>query len=188
MPMTAVEIALLSSACALAGVLLAALIGGLYTLRAKQNEYINDYYKTVIQRRIAAYEQLENLIREFKVAVVDKDNQPYHFAFSRDNPKVSALTQLYALMTQGLWLSEEAFVQTRELNYLLFRMPDVGTEAIAFGKDHYQDIARRREALEIILAADMLELHKVARFLAAKKKSKAGFQAVQLYPPEPPNQ
>jgi hypothetical protein len=182
MPLSAVEVALISSGCTLAGVLLAALMGGLYTLRVKRNEYINDYYKTVIQRRITAYEQLENLVVEFKVAVVDKDNKPYHFAFSRENPKASTLTRFYFLTSQALWLSDDALVQTRELNYLLFRMPDTEAEAIDFGKQHYQDIARRREALENILAADMLELHKVSRFLAGKKKKrKSEFQAVELY-------
>jgi hypothetical protein len=186
MPLSAAEVALISSGCTLAGVLLTALIAGVYTLRAKHNEYINDYYKTVIQRRIAAYEQLENLIVEFKVAVVDKDNRPYHFPFSRENPKVSVLARLYSLMDQALWLSDEALVQTRELNYLLFRMPDAEAEAIDFGKQHYQDIAGRRETLENILATDILDLHKVSRFLMAKKKSKSGFKAVQLYPTEAP--
>jgi len=39
-----------------------AVIAGAYALRAKKNEYVNDYYKTVITRGIAAYEQLESLI------------------------------------------------------------------------------------------------------------------------------
>jgi hypothetical protein len=180
--MSAVEIALISSGCTLAGVLLAAVIGGLYTLRAKQNEYANDYYKTVIQRRIAAYEQLESLIVDFKIAVVDKDNKPYHLAFSGETPKVNILRRFYLLRSQALWLSEDAFVETRELNYLLFGIPDAEAEAINFGKRHYPDIAKRREVLESILAADMLELHKVARFLTRKKRSKSALQAVQLYP------
>jgi len=50
------------------------------------------------------------------------------------------------------------------LNYLLFSMPE--TNAIEFGKQHYQAIAQIRESLEKILAADMMELHKVGRFLA----------------------
>lgn len=62
--------------------LLSAVVAGLYSLRAKRNDYVNDYYKIVIQRRIAAYEALERLIFPLKTAVVDEeDNRSYHFLF-----------------------------------------------------------------------------------------------------------
>jgi len=59
-------------------------------------------------------------------------------------------------MAKGLWLSDQAFDKIRDLNYLLVRMPDKESEAIKFGKEHYQTIAGLRDALERILAADML--------------------------------
>jgi hypothetical protein len=31
-------------------------IAGVISLRAKREDYVNDYYKTVLKRRIAAYE------------------------------------------------------------------------------------------------------------------------------------
>jgi hypothetical protein len=73
-------------------------------------------------------------------------------------------------MAKGLWLSDQAFDKIRDLNYLLVRMPDKESEAIKFGKEHYQTIAGLRDALERILAADMLEMHRVQRFLRRKKK------------------
>src|ERR1019366_4097014 len=71
-----------------------------------------------------------------------------------------------------------------ELNYLLFKMPESESDAIAFGKEHYPAIAKLRETLETILAADMLDMHKVGRFLRRRKTRKSGFRAVQLYPPD----
>jgi hypothetical protein len=178
------QLALISGGFALGGLVLGALIAGVYNLRAKRNEYVNEYYKIVIQRRIAAYEQLENLIIAFKASVVDRDNKPYHVPFSGENDKVAALIQLGSAMSQGLWLSDEAFKKTTELNYILFRLPTVERDVINFGKEHYQAIAELREALERILAADMLDMHKVGRFLRRKKTRKLGFHAVQLYPPD----
>jgi hypothetical protein len=87
-------------------------------------------------------------------------------------------------MTQGLWLSDEAFEKLTKLNYLLFKMPETESEAISFGKKHYAAIAELRDTLEKILATDMLEMHKVGRFLTRKKTRKSEFRAVQLYPPD----
>jgi hypothetical protein len=174
-----IQLALISGSFALG----AALVGGIYSLRAKRNEYVNDYYKTVIQRRIAAYEQLERLIVDFKTSVVDKDNKLYHLPLSGENPKDNAFRQLFSTMSQGLWLSDEAFAKTTELNYLLCRMPSTESDAINFGKQHYPAIAEIRDALEQILAADMLELHKVGQFLKRKKnRPDLGFRPVQLNP------
>jgi hypothetical protein len=179
---TTFQLVVISGAFALGGGVLGALIVGAYNLRAKRNEYVNEYYKLVLQRRIAAYQQLESLIIDFKASVADKDNKPYHLPFSGENAKQKAFKRLHSVMSQGLWLSDKAFVKTRDLNYLLFPMPEAEADAINFGKQHYQAIAELREALERILAADMMDLHNVGRFLKGKKKNKSGFHPVQLYP------
>jgi hypothetical protein len=152
-----------------------AFIAGLYNLRAKRNDYVNDYYKTVIKRRIAAYEKLENLIVWLKAAVIDKDNRPYHVLFSRDNDWENAYKLLFDVMSQGLWLSDETFTKIRDLNYLLFSLKTEQGGMIEFGKDNYQVIAELRSELEKLLAVDMLSLHDVKRFLKCKKKKDHGF-------------
>jgi hypothetical protein len=178
---SALQLALLSSVFTFGAVTLAALVAGLYNLRAKRNEYVNDYYKTVIQRRIEAYEQLEGLIILFKTTIVGEDAKPYHLPFSGEHHTEDVFKRLFSGMSQGLWLSEEAFEKTAELNRLLFRVPEAQAAAISFGKQHYQAVATVRDDLERILAADMLELHKVGRFLKRKKNRKdPGFRPVQL--------
>jgi hypothetical protein len=175
------QLAMVSGGFLLGGALIGALVAGIYNLRAKRNEYINDYFKTVIHRRIAAYEQLEGLIACFKAAVVGKDRKPYHLPLSGEGAKEDIFTRLFAVMSQGLWLSNEAFDKVTELNYLLFGVPNLESDVIAFGKQNYQTIATLRDELERILAADMLELHDVGRFLKRNQKRKdPGFQPVHL--------
>jgi len=171
-------LAILSSSL-ISGVL-GALIAGAYTLRGKRNEYINDYYKTVIQRRLAAYEQLERLIVALKTSVLDTDNRPYHQLFSKDDDWESVHILLFQVMSQGLWISDEAFEKTRNLNYLAFRLEPGDSGVIEFGKQNYEAIATLRSDLENILAADMLELHDVKRFLKRKKQKVSGFHFVRL--------
>jgi hypothetical protein len=176
-----IQLALISGGFLLGGALLGALVAGIYNLRVKRHEYINDYYKTVIQRRIAAYEQLEGLIACFRAAVVGKDRKPYHLTLSGEAPEEDIFKRLFAVMSQGLWLSDEAFAKITELNYLLFGVPHVEGDVIDFGKQNYQAIATLRDALERILAADVLELHDVGRFLKRKKnRNDPGFHPVQL--------
>jgi hypothetical protein len=176
------QIASITGGCALFGAMLGAVIAGYFSLRSKRNEFVNDYYRTVIQRRIDAYEELEKLIVAYKTSVVDKDCKPYHLPFALKSQNENAFMLMGSAMSQGLWLSEEAFALIRDMNYLLFQMPDSEDKLIVFGKEHYQKIAEYRESLEVTLASDLLSLHKVKRFLAQKTKRRSGFHPVQLYP------
>jgi hypothetical protein len=174
-------LALVSGGFALLGALAGTLVTGVFNLRAKRNEYVNDYYKTVIQRRIGAYEALESVIVSFRTCVMDDDGKPYHLPFSGEDSQKGVFVPLHAAMSQGLWLNDGAFEKTSELNRLLFSLPANKEEAINFGKKHYYTvIAELRDALECILAADMLEMHNVEGFLARRKNRRWGFRAVRL--------
>lgn len=62
--------------------ILGGVIAGFVTLRVARSQYVNDYYKTLVQRRVAAYVQLEYLITMLKTSVADdSDNKAYHLAF-----------------------------------------------------------------------------------------------------------
>jgi hypothetical protein len=138
--------------------ILGALIAGGYTLKGKQNEYINDYYKTIIQRRIAAYEQLERLIVWLKITVNDDDYRPYHILFSDDDDSENIDKQLLSVMSQCLWYSEDTFKKTQELINLIFSLKPDNSGIIEFGKQNYKTIATLRVDLEKNLAIDMLKL------------------------------
>jgi hypothetical protein len=165
---------------AMAGIIAGAVITGIYNLISNQRNYANDYFKTVVAKRIAAYEQLEKLIIDLKTAVLDTDKKPYHLIFCTADDKIAAHLAVGRVMNHALWLSDECFRKTQELNRLLFRLGQTES-AIEFGKTHYQKIAQIRSELEDILAADMKQLHDVRRFLRNKKKrADAGFEDVAL--------
>lgn len=163
-------------------VIAGAIIAGAYGLRARRNEYINDYYKIVIARRIAAYEKLESLIVWLKTSVVDeKDKRPYHLLFSfEDGEKWDRpFVVLYGVMSQSLWLSDEVFAKTRDLSYLMFHFKEPGS-IIEFAKENYEKVASIRAELERLLAIDMLSLHEVTEFLVSKNKPDPGLHPVYL--------
>ena len=157
-----------------------ALIAGAFSLRGKRNDYANDYFKTIVKRRVEAYEKLEQLINALKLTVLDDDQRPYHQVFSND----STWTEVYKLFlistSHPLWLSSEVFVKARELNYLLLQASYNNRGLVEFGKSSYTCIARLREEIERLHAIDMLSLHKVEVFLKQKKAHHSGFIPVDL--------
>ncbi|WP_422842814.1 hypothetical protein [Acidovorax sp. M2(2025)] len=152
-----------------------ALIAGAFGLRGKRNDYVNDYFKTIIKRRLEAYERLEQLINALKLTVLDDDQRPYHQVFSNE----ATWTEVYKLFLDStshpLWLSSEVFSKTRELNIMFLKASHDKRDLIEFGKSNYPPIAELREEVERVHAKDMLNLHNVEHFLKQKKEQRSGF-------------
>lgn len=155
--------------------LLAAIAGGIiagfFTLRVAHDKYVNDYYRTVVQRRLGAYEQLENLITTLKTSVADdKDNRVYHLLFSSGD-NTEAHKALFFILSQSMWLSDDVVNEAIALNRLLFNSHDESGDPYRFAKDHYKEIADTRTRLERLHARDFMTLHDVKTFLKSKKPS-----------------
>jgi hypothetical protein len=163
----------------LTSTVVSAVVSGLISLYGKQREYVNEYYKIILNRRITAYEQLESLIVSLKVSVVDSDGKPYHLLFSQEDACRIAHTLLQNILIQALWLSREAFEKSQELNYLLFSLKPEGA-AIDFGRAHYEKIGKLRHDLEQIVATDLIKLHDLKGFLRQKKKEEHKINLVSL--------
>jgi len=150
---------------------IAAAVAGWFNLRSKRSEYEKAYFKMVLERRIKAYEQVEALIIKIKIAVLDDDRQPYHLLFSDNETKDTIYTALFSVMASALWLSDDLFNETRNLNVLIYSGSE-GTGAanlISFGKRNYREVAELRMRVEKLHARDMLTLHEVPKFLRSKK-------------------
>lgn len=157
-----------------------AFITGAFGLRGKRNDYVNDYFKIVIKRRLDAYEKLELIINALKTSVLDDDQRPYHQVFSND----ATWTDIYRLFLEAtahpLWLSDSVFSKTREFNMMLLHASSHQRDLVEFGKLNYAPIAEWREQLERLHAKDMLELHDVEGFLKKKKEHQSGFSAIDV--------
>lgn len=164
---------------------LTAIITGTFVLRAKRNEYANDYFKLVLERRLDAYEAIERLIVELKVAVLDVDQRPYHRLFSKDDDRIEVYRLLVAVLNKSLWLSDELFTLTRSLNILVYNNTSGNVGLIEFGKQHYIAIGKLRTKIERTYAEDMLVLHEVPRFLKRKNPSDA-YTPIPPQRPSPP--
>lgn len=145
-------------------------IAGWFGIRLKREEYASAYYKLVLERRLAAYEEVEKLILSIKTAVVDDDRGIYHLLFANDDDYANVYKRLQATSLVSLWITDELFALTRELNLLIFSQMKE-TELIEFGKKNYKAVAELRTKMERIHSTDMLVLHDIAQFLKSKQPS-----------------
>ncbi|HVY32880.1 MAG TPA: hypothetical protein VG960_00540 [Caulobacteraceae bacterium] len=172
---------------ALISAIVSGVVAGLFSLHALQTQYRNEYYKRVLENRIIeAYARLERLIGLFKTSVADYDNRLYHLVFVDGGDKLLIHRSIIEIQSVALWISDEAFEASRELNLLMFSLPEDAEKTKAFAKDRYQMIATAREKLERVVSNDMLTLYNVPQFLKVKGRRTRGFEFVNL-PTQTPN-
>jgi hypothetical protein len=103
-----------------------------------------------------------------RIAVVDDDRRPYHILFS-NNDEAAIYRQLLDVMSQALWLSDDLFQKTRDLNLLIYGRDTTKESLIEFAKTKYVAIGELRTQIEEFHGRDMLALHEVRQFITAKK-------------------
>jgi hypothetical protein len=143
-----------------------ALIAGWFALRTKRHEYTNDYFKHVLGKRLAAYEDVERVTVMLRTAVLGEDQRPYHLLFAQPSEDVYKL--LLNMTVNAFWLSGELFEKTRQLTVLLYSHAPTSGTLVSFAQEHYRTLAELRTAVERVHAQDMLTLHDVPHFLKRK--------------------
>lgn len=152
-----------------------AVITGLFVLRAKKSEYINQHFKALVQRRLNAYDEIELAINDLKTTVLGEDQRPYHQPFATEESWAKVCLMLMNATAHPLWLSNDIFARLRELNKMVFQASANDRGMIDFGQANYRAIALLREEIEMLHARDMLDLHNVKKFLKSKQK-RVGFE------------
>ncbi len=166
-----------------------AIINSFFSYKIKTYDFKSDYYKKIIQRRISAHEQLEDLVVALKLAVTDDDKLPYHFLFSDENTKATEYYSLFMkLQPHILWLSEELFLILRDIQDTMHDYAESGS-VIEFGKRNYNRLAELRHQMEQAMSRDLLMLHDVPGFLSRKQMASSSYR--EFSPPrtqtaEPP--
>lgn len=143
---------------------------------AQNKSFKYDYYKLVINKRMEAYQYVDNQIKTMKFSVLDDDGNYYHSMFYGDSKTVLVNQRDFMLAkTNGIWLSSKMENALTHLNQLLLEINKEITDDIysnvLVGKKYYTAVVRAREHVENLLKQDMLTLYDVEDFLKEKKKS-----------------
>ena len=144
---------------------------------ALNKSFKNDYYKLVINKRIAAYQYIDNQLKTIKISALDDDAKPYHLMFYGDSKTVyKNQHNLIFARANGIWLSSKMEDALYELNKLFFEINNSITDDIdgnvVVAKEYYYKVAEARDKVEMQLRKDMLVLYDVKGFLKEKRNFK----------------
>lgn len=139
----------------------------------KKIDYKNEYYKKVIQKRIEAYEFLENQIVRLKQSTLDdRDGKAYHIIFAHgEEYYISSMTPTIQTSAYSLWIHVDTFEVFNKLKSIFFDISfslnnsnNRNEDLIIMGKKYYREIALIRDELEQCVRNDYLNLHKIEEF------------------------
>lgn len=161
--------------------LLSAIITGIITYfvnkKILNQTYKNEYYKSILEKRLNAYQYIETQIAVLKFTIIDIDKKPYYSIFQNDCKKYLEYQQnIHLALSHSIWLSSSMLDNVSALNQLFFTITTEITDDInsniEIGKIYYYQISALRENIEKCLLNDFKNLHNLDNFLNKEIKYK----------------
>ena len=160
--MTATEII----ATILSSSILSAGLTGFITWRMKQNEFMKTVFLNFINRRLEAYNELENLLGTLSFVIRDDDGIKYHSIYSRVESFQNFILNLGLVLKFNTWYSNDILVILRKINDLQetlggmrFDSEEAIKSNIIIGKENYERICRLKDELLAQIRTDFKNIH-----------------------------
>jgi hypothetical protein len=137
-----------------------------------QLQFKRDYFKEIIGKRLNAYQQVDELIGILRMTTYDDSGRIAHALFLNKAIYERATFIAAAAVGLSLYLSESIRDTLSKVNFILLKLPQNASEGEAFdiGVAERDALSELRQKLEHLVAADLLELYKVRRFLKTKRR------------------
>lgn len=163
----------------ISGSVVAAVISGLFNIFNKKTDYTDSYFKIVVEKRVNAYMELQQLVMFLKTATIDPiDRKAYHVLLQSSESSHLVKETLFKLAQNDIWFSNDISRSMIELSRIIFSLPsDELINSVA--KENYKEIANLRENIERACLRDIASLHQVPKFLKSKAVD-SGFVNVNL--------
>lgn len=156
--------------------IISALISYIISVRLKNIDYKNEYYKKILDKRLDAYKYLENQIAVMKTTVMDdEDGKAYHFIFGSGSDGVIEFHKnLVVAMSYSIWINDKTVKIMEDLNQYFYLISSVNDEKqiVSKAKRDYHKIAGLRKELEKSVKSDLFNLHNLDEFIKEKKNEK----------------
>jgi hypothetical protein len=153
----------------------------------QKNNYKNDFYKKLLDKRISAYEEIEKLLVLLKTLVhIEKDKLCPQFCHFGKEYFDNFVISLAATSLNSFWLSNEMSHKITEFNIFLLQEIDYNIdenknedeELIRLGIINRERIKELRLEIEKIMYQDLKKLHDIKAFT---KKFKIEGEQLALY-------
>ncbi|WP_149867328.1 hypothetical protein [Solirubrum puertoriconensis] len=176
----AVYFILIAAGLAAVASLASSIITARLNLKSKDKEYLNDYHKKVIDKRIKAIEAVESLMALFSTSYTHQVNgeKKLYNCFFVDELESEKLSNIVDKMGEfGMWYSINTIRSLEGFCEMIF--PIVrrartleGEELVMYAIKQKEKIKHKIEIIEGCLGEDMDKLYDVKGFFKAKFKNK----------------
>jgi len=174
---TSIIISIISSS------VIATVFASIINIFIKKIEFKQAYYRIILDKRLKAYEWLENQIALLKTTVADdRDNKSYHIIFSYGINEYYDFTKNIMLANAySLWINERTNVILNDLLHIFNQINleikgDKEEMLINLGKNYYFKISDLRNTLESTVRNDLLYLYKFSDIF-----NKKALKSIQYY-------
>lgn len=159
------------------GVLVSAFVAYLTSIIVQRNGFRNDYYKTILDKRIEAYQFVDTQLMQLRMTLFDDDDQKqFHLIFG-DNGKTffEFHKNMNLTSVRSIWFSEEMLKSFSKLNTLFYEISVIISDdpnvSERIGKQYFEEIMTAQRDVSRIMVADIGNLHDIKGFLKSKKKA-----------------
>lgn len=155
---------------------ISAIVGGLMNWWFQEKSYRNDYYKTIISKRLEAYESVAHIVAQLRISVTDEnDKKPFHIGlYESPNQLFTTLMSMCLAAMSNLWLSEKMIEKLTTLNRITynFSVDKTSDNGVSKAKEYYEEIGQIRTDIENCMKQDLIDLYDVKKFLKKEVKRK----------------
>ena len=157
---------------------IAALVSSITAYLIKKYEYRSEYFKLVLNKRLEAYQKLEELLIHFRITANDESDHQFYYSLIFDKRKYleNFITKLSLLRFESIWFSNEVIISLDKLGQI-FMIIDQAYKGksdallIAEGKKRYKEFAKLKKDLEVTIIRDLENLADVRKHFRNKKNT-----------------
>lgn len=159
----------------LAGVILSAIVAYFTSINTQKNSYRNEYYKTIIQKRLDAYNFIDTQLMVMRVTMYDNDDgKYYHMFFDNEGTKYFEYqNNLTQATIRSIWISADMLDAIIALSRIFYEISDKITDDkddnIKVGKAYYDRLRNAQIKVSKALVTDIADLYDVDSFIKRKK-------------------
>lgn len=171
------SIELMVSIISVTGVILSALVAYITSLKVQRNSYRDEYYKTIIAKRLEAYEYINNQLMVMRLLVFDDDDRKYYHVFFDNgaNKLLEYQNNLHHASARSIWFSAEMIDAIGKLSSIFYEINNLITDDtdqnVEIGKKYHERLRSAQLNVSKALVADIADLYDVDSFIKSKKNA-----------------
>jgi hypothetical protein len=176
-----INVALISACISAMAVIITGGISYMALTKTKNIDYKHSYYEKILQKRIEAYEFIEQMIFVFSWTTVTSDQKPYYPSIATQEQILEREKTMLQIAAYSIWISPEMNQLLEKLNIMLYKLENIkDAELIRIIVKKYNDFGEIKTRMKNQLNKDMLNLYDIESFLKNKKTEKLTQRLVDL--------